>query len=247
MPQSDAAAEALLAARRHPAARPAHLPHAPADLAEAYAIQQAVQAALGPVGGWKVGSPAPGQFTCAPIPAARIGGSPATIDQSECPDRGVEAEIAVRIGTALPPRDRPYTPDEVLAAIASAHPAIELLQSRYSDVDAVDPLTNMADVLSNHGLVLGPAIASWQSIDLSRETVQVIVNGAEVKRGTGNPAGAMLPLLVWLANEGAHWAGGLKAGDVVTTGSWTGKDAVPAGGHVRMQFEHCGDAEATYA
>lgn len=238
----------LAAARRNPTQRPAALPERPADQASAYFTQHAVMAGLGPIGGWKVGSPHPtGPFTCAPLPASHILPSPASARQAECPDRGVEAEIAVRLARDLPPRDAIYTPEEVLAAIASAHPAIELLQSRFQDVDAVDPLSALADSLSHWGLVWGDAIPGWQSIDLAREGVAVLVNGVEIKRSVGNPAGDMLRLVAWLANEGARWAGGLKAGQFVTTGSWTGKDFVPEGAHVRMAFEHCGSVEVTYS
>lgn len=238
-------AQILLAARANPAHRPATLPAPPADRDAAYAIQREIIAGLGPIGGWKVGyNPASGQFTCAPIPAAAILPSPAHIPQDVCPDRGVEAEIALRLAIDLPPR--PYGQSELEAAIASAHPAIELLQSRYQDVDRVDPLTNLADSLSNHGLVYGPAIAGWRSIDLAREVVCVVVDGAEQKRATGNPAGPMLPLLAWLAEHGAAWAGGLIAGQFVTTGSWTGKDFLPEGASVCMAFARCGAVKATY-
>jgi 2-keto-4-pentenoate hydratase len=240
-------ANILLAARADPAHRPAGLPMAPPDAAEAYAIQALIQSHLGPIGGWKVGLSPAGVFTCAPLPASHVMPSPAHVNQAECPDRGVEAEIAVRIGTDLPPRETPYTRDDVLAAIASAHPAIELLQSRYADVNAVDPLTNLADSLSHYGFVWGDAIEGWQSIDLVAETVGVVVDGTEIKRCQGNPAGDMIDLVIWLANHGSHWAGGLQAGQFVTTGSWTAKDFVPAGAHVRMVFDHCGSVEATYA
>lgn len=239
--------DSLMAGRRDPAARPAHLPDPPVDQAAAYAIQVQVQGELGAIGGWKVGSPHPaGPVNCAPLPASHVMPGPARVPQAECPDRGVEAEIAVRLGANLPPRDLPYTRDEVLAAIASAHPAIELLQSRFQDVTAVDPLSALSDSLSHWGLVWGEAIPDWQALDLAAETVAVLVDGKEVKQGHGNPAGDMVRLVVWLANEGAHWAGGLKAGQFVTTGSWTGKDVVPPGAQVRMVFSRCGSVEATY-
>ena len=239
--------EALLAARRDPAARLAQLPEMLGDEAAAYALQRAVMATLGPIGGWKVGSPGPaGPVNCAPLPASHVMASPAQVAQRECPDRGVEAEIAVRFGRDLPPRAAPYTRDEVLAAIESAHPAIELLQSRYQDVGAVPPLSALADSLSHFGLVCGEAIPDWRTVDLAAETVSVVVNGVEAKRGHGNPAGDMVRLVMWLANEGAHWAGGLKAGQFVTTGSWTGKDFVPEGAQVRMVFGRCGTVEANY-
>ena len=239
-------AETLLTARRDPGKRPVQLMAPVGDAADAYAVQQAVQARLGAIGGWKVGSSGPDAFTCAPLPASGIVASPARVAQAACPDRGVEAEIALLLGADLPPRAQPYTRDEALAAVASAHPAIELLQSRFQDVDAVDTLSALADCLSHHGLVWGAAIDGWQDVDYAAETVAVMVNGAVVKRGRGNPAGDMGRLLAWLANEGTAWAGGLRAGQWVTTGSWTGKDAAPLGGHVAMTFGTCGRVEATY-
>ena len=240
------AARLLLSVRRDPTQRLHSLPEAmrPRTEAQAYLIQRAVMDDLGGIGGWKVGAPGPdGPVTCAPLPAAAIQDSPATITGS---DRLVEAEIALRLAHDLPPRDQPYTRADILAAIASAHPAIEVLQSRYLDVAAVDPLSALADSLSHFGLVVGPAIPDWQSLDLAAETVRVTADGTVIKTGAGNPAGDMIRMLLWLANEGAHWAGGLRAGQVVTTGSWTGKDPVPPGGEARIRFDHAGEAAVRF-
>ncbi len=241
------AARLLLSARRDPTQRLHSLPAAmrPRTPEQSYLVQRAAMRELGAIGGWKVGSPSPsGGFTCAPLPAGGVVPSPA---ETACHDRGVEAEIAVRMGASLPPREAPYTEAEVLAAIGSAHPAIEVLDSRYTDVDAVDPLSALADSLSHHALVVGPAIPDWQGIDLAQEGVRLLVDGQEIKRRTANPAGPMLRLVVWLANEGAHWAGGLQAGQVVTTGSWTAKDFVAPGASVRVVFDHCGEAAVRFA
>ena len=236
------AARLLLSARRDPA-QPLHsLPEAmrPRTEQQAYLVQRAIMSELGGIGGWKVGAPGPdGPISCAPLPMDGLQDSPG---RSAAPLRGVEAEIGVRLATGLPPRTQPYAPEDVLAAIGSAHPIIEVLQSRYVDADAVDPLSNLADSLSHGGLVIGPAIPDWRQIDLATERVWLLIDGAEIRARTANPAGDMLRLLVWLANTGAHWAGGLQAGQVVTTGSWTGKDFAPAGAEVRAVFEHCGEA-----
>ena len=242
------AARLLLSARRDPTQLLLSLPESlrPKDAAGAYHVQRAVMAELGPIGGWKVGSPRPdGPCTCAPMPASGVVASGATV--SDAPLRGVEAEIAVRMGSDLPPRSTPYTREEVLAAIASVHPAIEVLQSRYADSEAVDPLSSLSDSLSHGGFVYGEAVPDWQAVDLATETVRLVIDGAEVKRRTANPAGDMIRLVTWLANEGAAWAGGLKAGQFVTTGSWTGKDFTGPGGTVRVAFAHMGEVELRFA
>lgn len=241
------AARLLLSARRDLTQRLHSLPEVmrPQTEDQAYLIQRAVMAELGGIGGWKVGSPRPdGPVNCSPLPTSGIQDSPAQLSGS---DRVVEAEIAVRIGRDLPPREAPYTREDILASIASAHPAIEVLQSRYLDPGAVDPLSALADSLSHFGLVVGPSLPNWQALDLGKEQVRLIIGGAELKRGTGNPAGDMIRLVLWLANEGTHWAGGLRAGQVVTTESWTGKDPVPPGGEAQITFDRAGEATVRFA
>ncbi len=237
------AAELLLSARRDPSQHLHAIPETirPKTPEQAYLVQREIMAQLGEIGGWKVGSPGPtaSTFTCAPLPARGILESPAAVT---CDDRGVEAEIAVRLGRDLPARDEPYTEQEVRAAIGSAHPAIEVLDSRFTEPDAVDPLSNLADSLSHHSLVLGPAIPDWRAVDLAHEQVRLLMDGIEIKRRTANPGGEMARLLLWLANTGARWAGGLRAGQVVTTGSWTGKDFTDRDAEVRISFAHCGEA-----
>ena len=240
MERHDEAAQLLLRARRDPAQRLTGLPEAlrPRSEAEAYRIQAAVMAELGPIGGWKVGSPHPdGPINCSPLSASDIHDSPGRVAAG--PGVAVEAEIAIRLGQDLPPRAAPYTEAELLTAILGAHPAIEVLTSRFHDPDAVDPLSGLADSGGNGGLILGPAIPDWHSIGLADETVRLLMDGREVKACTGNPGGPMLRLLLWLADTGAHWAGGLRAGQVVTTGSWTGKDEVAGGVVVRAEFGKC--------
>ena len=239
------AAKLLLEARRDRSQRLDVIPEAvrPTNAEQAYRVQRAIMAQLGDIGGWKVGSPGPAvdAFTCAPLPAGGLLASPAEIAGS---DRGIEAEIAVRLGADLPARDAPYGEADMRAAIASAHPAIEVLESRFVNPDAADPLSLLADSLSHHSLVLGPSIPEWERLDLANEDVRLLLDGAEAKRRTGNPAGGMVRLLLWLANVGARWAGGLRAGQVVTTGSWTGKDVAVAEAAIR--FAHCGSASVRF-
>lgn len=241
-------ARSLIEARRDPSRRiaPGELPR-PRDALEAYAIQHEVAAATGPIGGWKVGAPGPeAQPSCAPMPASGILASPARLDPALYADRLIESEIAFRLGRDLKPRPAPYTRSEILAAIASCHPGIEVLQTRFADPEAVDPLSALADSILHGAYVVGPAIPGWTGLDFAALTVRQIVDGAVQREGVGNPAGDMIRLVAWLADEGARWAGGLKAGQIVTCGSWTGKAPVAPVALVVTRFEGAPEAELRF-
>ena len=61
----------------------------------------------------------------------------------------------------------------------------------------------------------------------------------------GNSAGDNIRLLVWMANDGTRAAGGIRAGQIVTTGSCSGTDWVEPGTEARAQFEGVGAVEAS--
>jgi 2-keto-4-pentenoate hydratase len=242
------AADLLIAARRDPAKRLAALPEAlrPADQASAYAIQHLVAATFPGIGGWKVGASGPdAPPICGALPTSGVVPSPAVLSSASHMMRGIEAEVAFRIGRDLPPRRTPYSRDEVMDAMESAHPAIEVLESRYLDSDAVDAVSNLADTQMHGGFVWGAPVAGWRGVDFAAETVVQEVDGSTLTR-TGNPAGDMVRLVVWLANEGSVWAGGLKAGQFVTCGSWTGKTLAGPNATVRVRFPSLGVAELSF-
>ncbi len=242
------AADLLLAVRAGKTGKLADLPEAlrPADRSQAYAIQHIVAASFGSIGGWKVGAPneqaAP---ICGALPAAGVLPSPATT-KSAGTLRGIEAEVCFRMATDLPPRATPYTREEVIAAIATAHPAIEVLDSRYVDPDAVTAFSGLADTQSHGGFIYGTGTADWHNIDFANETVEQYVDGELQMKHTGNPCGDMIRLVIWMANEGAVWAGGLKAGQFVTCGSWTGKSIVSEHAKVRVTYPSLGDVLLDY-
>lgn len=244
-----AAADLLLAAWRDPLQALAALPDPlrPQNMADANAIQQAVMSGLGRIGGWKVGPSPLGGYACAPLPLDGLHGGTAHLSARAYTLRGIEAEIAVRLSRDLEARDTPYTRQEILDAIDTCHPAIEVLQSRFRDPDAQDPLSLLADLGSHGCLVYGHPWPDWQGANLAREGVRVLADGQEVARGTGNPAGDMIAMLQWLAAAGARWAGGLRVGQVVTTGSWTGRSLVGPRSSVRVLFTNAGEAAVTFS
>ena len=240
----------LLSAWRDPSQKLNAIPHilAPSDEHTAYAVQRRVMEGLGgAIGGWKVGASGPtGPCACAPMPAAGIHPSPARAPNSTPALRGIEAEISFRLGADLPLRDEPYGRAEVIAAISYCLPAIEILDSRFTDPGAVDKLSLLADLNTHGGFVYGAPAADWQGIDFARESVRILVDGVVVKTGSSNPAGDMIRLIQWLADTGARWAGGLRAGQYVTCGSWTGKDYVAPAAQVQVEFAHAGSVSMEF-
>lgn len=245
------AAEILLKARRE--LMPIHeLPERlrPSTLDEAYALQDIMAQALSPIGGWKVGAATP---VATPVFSAMPlwGGFAASGDHVSSAFkrlRGVEAEIAFCLGKDLPQRTSPYSREEVADAIASAHPAIEMLESGFFDVDKVDRFSLMGDLQMNGGFARGAAVPDWQNYDLAKEAVTVNIDGKKIFEGkASNPAGTdLLRLVTWLANEGSYRTGGLQSGQWITTGSWSGKALVKAGSKVEVHFSHFGAVNLTF-
>ncbi|MDM0073914.1 2-oxopent-4-enoate hydratase [Variovorax sp. J2P1-59] len=192
---------------------------------EAYAIQDATLVAIGPIGGWKVGVPGPGQDPiCAPLPAAGLVRGGATLDGSAWHLRGIEAEIAFRLGSDLPPRAWPYTREEVALAIASVLPVIEVAETRLADWLDADPVAFLADLLSHGGLVQGEPEAfdpAWLDLKLT-EVVMRFDDQVVAHTVGGHTHPDVGGLLVWLANHCMARGAGLQAGQIVTTGSCTG-------------------------
>jgi 2-keto-4-pentenoate hydratase len=221
----------------------------PAGMDEVYFIQDTLAASFGPIGGYKIGAPNPQATPAyAPMPLAWIAPNGALLSGPQWRYRGLEAEIAFQLGADLPPRATPYTREEVIAAIAACHPIIEVLESALEDPTLADRMSSLADLQMHGGLVCGPACPDWQKIDFTQETVILAVDGMiRVERTGSNTSGDLLGLLPWLANHGAARTRGLKAGQWITTGSWTGNTLATAGAGVDVHFHNAGRVSLRFA
>ncbi len=219
----------------------------PVDEAAAYAVQESVARALGRIAGWKVGAATPEtEPSCAPLLAATVAPSPARFAAARFPLGGIEGELAFRFARDLPTRAEPYGEEEVWQAVATLHPAIELVQSRFADFRAQDMRALLADNLSNGAFCYGEAAADWRRVDFLAQPASLALDGVEVARAVGgNAAGHPRRLLAWLANHLARRGGGLAAGDIVTTGTHTGLVFAGAGVTARVRFPGIGEAALT--
>ncbi|MCE2563521.1 2-keto-4-pentenoate hydratase [Komagataeibacter sp. FNDCF1] len=243
--------ELFLAVRRGQVPPPATIDPAlvPRDVAGACAVQDAVGGFLGPIGGWKVGADGPqAEPGAAPIHTATMFTTGATVPPDLCRHLGVEGEIGYRFAHALPARPEGYTRAEVLAAIGTIHPVIEIIDTRFEEPGSQHRLLHMADQQSHGALIVGLGQPAWERVNPAEERVVLTVDDRTVADHVGgNAAGDPLRLLVWLANHASQRGLGMAAGCLVTTGSATGTVFVGHGTDVKASFPSIGQVTAHLA
>jgi 2-keto-4-pentenoate hydratase len=238
------AAALLLAARRTrtPLAR---LPEdcRPATVEDALRIQAATVAQSGErVAGWKVGAVQEGRVGHGVILASRVVASGASVDADDVPLLGMEPEVAFRFLRDAPARDAPYAYDEVAERVV-AFPAIEIVATRYVDYKGTPAVERLADCMSNGGFVAGADRPDWRSLDLVALPVALTFDGTVAAQGVGgHVAGDPLLPAVALVND-LRTRGGVRAGQVMTTGTYTAMQYAKRGARVRAAFEGFGAAE----
>ena len=219
----------------------------PATIDEGHAIQDATSKSLGKlIGGFKAMAPPGQQPNRGIIYADTIHASPCDLPAARVPQCGVEGEVAFVFRQSLPNRAIPYSRNEV-AAVVDAMAAIEVVHSRFSIAGPLSNLEKLADSIMNGGLVCAAPNPDWRDLDLAGIKVSMTVNGKAVrKKFLGHPLGNPLGVAVALANMWRE-KGGVRAGQIVTCGSYTGLDYLKPGDTCSVTFEGLGTATVTFA
>lgn len=159
-----------------------------------------------------------------------------------------EPEFAFRMGRDLPPRERVYDPSEVLAAVDTLHPAIEIPDSRFDDFVHAGGPQLIADNACAHLFVLGaPAGVAWRNVDLSAHAVHARIEGRYARSGQGaNVLGGPHLALTWIANELSALGITLRAGQVITTGTCMPPLEIAPGDHLVVDFGSIGSVDARF-
>ena len=255
-----AAAEAIASARRGRAPlAPLSGDAVPSTEAEGYRIQQAVHELLaadfGARVGYKIGctSAVMQQYINIPHPCAGgvfaqgVHESGVALRAGDFVRVGVECEIAVRLARDLAPGEAPFTAEWVAEAIDAYLPAIEIVDDRYVKWETMGAPTLIADDFFAAGCVLGPAVARSAAPNLLEVTGRALINGAPAGQGTGaDVLGHPHNALAWLANHLAADARGLRAGEIVLTGSLVKTLWLNAGDRAVMELAGLGSVAATF-
>jgi 2-keto-4-pentenoate hydratase len=167
--------------------------------------------------------------------------------------RVAEPEFAFAMGQHLLPQAAPYTPDQVMAAVAALHPALEVPDSRLAPFTAAGQAQLLADNACARHFVLGPAAPdAWRTLDLSTYPVHARVEHGATLRYTregngGHVLGDPRMALTWLANQLSRLGIPLQKGQVVTTGTCMVPLELEAGDKVRADFGPLGCVNMTFS
>ncbi|KRR17276.1 hydratase [Bradyrhizobium lablabi] len=201
----------------------------PRDRIEAYAIQAAIEKyTSASLFGWKIAATSEAGQRHINVDGPMAG---RILAETVIPDGGTasmagndmrvaEPEFAFHMRVDLPARPTPYTVQQVLDAVDTLHPAIEIPDSRFADFAAAGEAQLIADNACAHLFVLGPAAtADWRSMDLVEERPVMTMRGEKFVGHGKNVLGDPRVALTWLANELRQLGVTLKAGRIVTTGT----------------------------
>ncbi len=212
---------------------PARTPH---SIDDAYRVQAAVTRRCARIpAGWKIGATSIATQSLLGTPEPILGRmfadtilrSPAIVREQRPDVLIVEAEFAFTMQATLPARTAPYADDEVVAAIGTMVPALEYIGSVFVRRAGRPIIDILVDNAGHGGLVLGIATTDWTPAALPAHPVRLEMDGRTLAAGDGSAVlGSPITCLVWLANALSARGIDLAAGEIVTTGTCTGAQAV---------------------
>lgn len=208
-----------------------NLPEAirPRDRIEGYRVQQAVAERHGvSVAGWKIAAtsiegqkhigvdgPLAGRLF-----ADRVLEDGANVSLTANLMRVAEIEFAFCFGERLAPRAAGYTTPEVLDAVSTMHPSIEIPDSRFEDFVTAGAPQLIADLACANLFILGPGQSDWRDFDYLDAAIHIKQNDVAVDSGFGrNVLGDPRVALTWLVNELSRLGIACEPGQFVTTGT----------------------------
>ena len=196
--------------------------------------------------GWKVGLTAPAiqqQFGFhEPVFGCILQSDPSghVFGRDELIKPGFESELCLRVG-------KPLSGEVSMAAAREAidqvYPSLEIIETR-GDFTAQIALA-LADNAQQKTVVLGEPVALGElALEAIEATVEI--NGAIVATGRGDAVlGNPLNSVIWLARKLTEYGRGIRAGDLIMSGSFTRQFPIEPGDRVQVGFAGVGAVRAS--
>jgi 2-keto-4-pentenoate hydratase len=229
----------------------------PVVAADSNAIASEITKIVGEeIAGWKITflyKPREVPFQCQ-LFASRTFASPAKIPVSLTPSLCIEPEITFKLLADLPSRIKLYRPEEV-AELVEACPSMEVVDTRFDTKyrtirqrlnERATMVEAYADHITNGAFIVGKGLKDWRNVDFATMRVRMSADDKTIVETVGGHAfiDPFLPVVV-LANQ-LRRGPGMKAGQVVATGSFSGFFPVEIGQQIVAEFEGVGSATAMF-
>ncbi|MFC5507421.1 MULTISPECIES: hypothetical protein [Hyphomicrobiales] len=219
----------------------------PASFLDGLAIQADIAKTLGHAeAGWKVAIAEDGTPVAGLMPGPWL--APGDVyDGAIGAELRVEIEIALRLAKDVPMRpNQPYSRAELLAHCDKAYLGIEIVESRLANWQGVPFALWLADALGHGGYYLGQELDMKVLDEVAGLTCFISLNGVTIYdqpavHANGDP---VAPFLAW-ANRKDELMGGLRAGQIVTTGSLCGGVLSPGKGEIVTKLAPLGGVSLT--
>lgn len=249
-----AIARAFTTARRAGGSLPDFPGEIPADLVQAYQVQDlAIAQWDDEVVGWKVGYIAAERRDgsgddrlLGPIFKRRLknatGGTPVDIPVFVGGFAAVEAEFVLELLEDVPADQLDWTPQQAEAVPARLYIGVEVASSPLRTINELGPRVVVSDFGNNNGLVLGPEISDWTTRDDDALRAETLIDGEVV--GTGGAArlpGGLRTAFAFALARSARRGRPLKRGELIATGNATGIHDITAGQVALVRFAGFGD------
>lgn len=167
-----------------------------------------------------------------------------SLSPSRCIQPKAEAEIAFVLAADLP--DPETTAQDVATAVATAHAAIEIVDSRIADWKIT-----FADTVADNGssafFVLANDGKPLSGLDLEGAAMTMQIDGETQSTGVGAAAlGNPLNAAAWLARTLAAAGDPLKKGDILLAGALGPMVTLAPGNTVHARVDGIGECSFTY-
>jgi len=217
----------------------------PADARAAYAVQLRTLDLLGEtIAAWKVGAKAPSDLpNCAPIPASVVSDAGGALALDDFFRPGLELEIAFRLARDI----KPGTYDERAAMmfVGETLTTIEITDSRFA-TKGLDSRFALADLQNNGALVIGSGRGYDASLNYMKPKLTFSLDGTDIAPAhTGNTGGDPRALLTWLVNHNGKRGITMRAGAIITCGSYVGMIPASGKGELRGTIDGIGEVSVT--
>lgn len=251
-PDLDGIATRFVQARRAGEALPAFPGQIPDDLEMAYQIQdRAIAQWQDGIVGWKVGYIAAERRDhsgddrlLGPIFAAshqNATGSIAEIRVFQGGFAAIEAEYVLVLDQDADAA-KVWSPDEIDGLACRLYVGIEVASSPLATINQLGPRVVISDFGNNNGLIVGPEIADWKTLDEATLKAETFIEGQRVGTG-GAPSlpGGLRTAIAFALRRSAQRGRPLRKGDLIATGNATGIHDIAIGQQALVRFQGYGD------